>query len=171
MWPARAAAVAAAARRRRRLEYGSCSSMLGVARELTVVLHAMWQKALGPRLSASYTCTVPFFVTSMSKITRRPARDAASVLRAPDRDRYVALARGCTRAASPTLPARPALRPLRPTGTLVEHFGSSLSGYILLIPWTMPLLCTKYYSVSPLMCTSILHVRFRFSSVPIFTTS
>jgi hypothetical protein len=54
VWPARAAA--AAARRRRRLEYGSCSSMLGVARELTVVLHALWQnKALGPRLSASYT--------------------------------------------------------------------------------------------------------------------
>ena len=39
--------------------------MLGVARELTVVLHALWQnKALGPRLSASYTFvhmyTVPF---------------------------------------------------------------------------------------------------------------
>ena len=52
--------------------------MLGVARELTVVLHAMWQKALGPRLSASYTCTVPFFVTSMSKIAR-----GVEVLRAP----------------------------------------------------------------------------------------
>ena len=64
--------------------------MLGVARELTVVLHALWQnKALGPRLSASYTFvhmyTVPFRLYLLYDVLKSRARDAASVLRAPDR--------------------------------------------------------------------------------------